>query len=295
MNRQTDVIAQVLHEDAQNASCTMQYADGDVETWPLDPIVLEDARARAAAHVSSQTSGHQSQPQMQRPTFLFPGLRATPFWPCEAFPQTVSVLEAAAPGIRREVLRMLAAVDDSGSSGEEDVDMDAENIAEGRNTPNPRWQPQREGLHEGVWQKLELWAHGSTVAENCAAVPSAAAAVAAAPDAMLQAPGRAALSMMLPGVNVRPHCGPTNHRLRLHLPILLPGDAYTATGLSVAGEERVWVRGKCLIFDDSFEHQVKLTADAVDGSPLVDLARVVLIVDLWHPDASKTGLRPEFI
>lgn len=55
----------------------------------------------------------------------------------------------------------------------------------------------------------------------------------------------------------------------------------------MAGEARDWELHKCLIFDDSFEHEVKLptfTEPEVRDS-LLDEARVVLLLDLWHPDA----------
>ena len=38
---------------------------------------------------------------------------------------------------------------------------------------------------------------------------------------------------------------------------------------------REWAEGRCLIFDDSFEHEVWHEGDS---------DRVVLICDLWHPD-----------
>lgn len=40
--------------------------------------------------------------------------------------------------------------------------------------------------------------------------------------------------------------------------------------------------GKCIVFDDSFEHE------AVNNS---DQPRVVLIVDIWHPDLSDEEVR----
>merc|ERR1740121_2771184 len=100
---------------------------------------------------------------------------------------------------------------------------------------------------------------------------------------------------MMPGVQVHPHCGPTNHRLRLHLPIILPYSALTTSGLSVDGRQLTWERDKCLIFDDSFEHEVHLSTheEAQDeDASLARSVRVVLIVDMWQPDAEAAGLRP---
>ena len=48
-------------------------------------------------------------------------------------------------------------------------------------------------------------------------------------------------------------------------------------GLTVGGVPGTWTPGRCVVFDDAFVH------DAWNDS---DRERVVLIVDLWHPDLS---------
>ena len=47
--------------------------------------------------------------------------------------------------------------------------------------------------------------------------------------------------------------------------------------MRVCSEVRQWREGELLVFDDSFEHEVWNTSDE---------ARLVLIVDLWHPGLS---------
>lgn len=79
------------------------------------------------------------------------------------------------------------------------------------------------------------------------------------------------LSVLAPGTVVKRHCGPTNHKLRLHLGIHIPENC----GIWVAGEERKWQQGKVLVVDDSFEHYVWNN----DSQP-----RAILIVDVWHPN-----------
>jgi aspartyl/asparaginyl beta-hydroxylase (cupin superfamily) len=53
--------------------------------------------------------------------------------------------------------------------------------------------------------------------------------------------------------------------------------------LTVDGQTTTWENGKCLIFDDSYLHSVKHEANK--NSEQED--RVVLIIDLWHPDLSE--------
>jgi aspartyl/asparaginyl beta-hydroxylase (cupin superfamily) len=62
-------------------------------------------------------------------------------------------------------------------------------------------------------------------------------------------------------------------RLRCHLGIEIPGNC----GVRVRGEARTWEAGRCIVFDDSFEHE------AWNHSAQ---RRVVLIIDFWHPGLS---------
>lgn len=78
-------------------------------------------------------------------------------------------------------------------------------------------------------------------------------------------------SAIQPGTYIRPHTGPTNERLRIHLTLLHTGGAK----LRVANEWRTWEEGKAFIFDDSWEHEVIHTGKDI---------RVVVICDIWHPD-----------
>jgi aspartate beta-hydroxylase len=53
-------------------------------------------------------------------------------------------------------------------------------------------------------------------------------------------------------------------------------------GIRVGGEARTWGDGCCIIFDDSFEHEV-WNESAHE--------RIVLIVDVWHPDLSDDEVK----
>jgi aspartate beta-hydroxylase len=50
----------------------------------------------------------------------------------------------------------------------------------------------------------------------------------------------------------------------------------------VGTETRWWEEGKCLVFDDSFDHEVW---------NLSHKPRAVLLVDFWHPDLMPAELR----
>jgi beta-hydroxylase len=73
-------------------------------------------------------------------------------------------------------------------------------------------------------------------------------------DACLAVPGlvNASFSLLQPGTHLYPHRGERVGVLRCHLPLVVPdGDV----GLRIGDETRSWQPGRCLIFDDTFEHE----------------------------------------
>jgi aspartate beta-hydroxylase len=77
---------------------------------------------------------------------------------------------------------------------------------------------------------------------------------------------------MTPGTHIKPHRGTTNLRVLCHLALRIPrGDC----AIRVGGEARPWREGRCIVFDDYYEHEAwNFTAED----------RIVLMLDLWHPD-----------
>ena len=94
-------------------------------------------------------------------------------------------------------------------------------------------------------------------------------------------------SAMAPGTHITPHNGPTNKKLRCHLPLIVPppvrdektGELKHWCRIRVDDEIRPFEEGKCLVFDDSFTHEVW------NDHPTAP--RVVLIFDIWHPDLHR--------
>jgi len=82
--------------------------------------------------------------------------------------------------------------------------------------------------------------------------------------------GESLFSQLAPGTRLAAHCGPTNLRLTCHLPLIIP----ERCSITCGGETRVWEEGRCIVFDDSYEHEV---------SHQGDLPRVVLLVNFFHP------------
>ncbi|XP_053963589.1 aspartyl/asparaginyl beta-hydroxylase isoform X2 [Anastrepha ludens] len=130
----------------------------------------------------------------------------------------------------------------------------------------------------GNWQQFELYARGQQRVQNCRKAPITCGLIEKFSAAAGCRRGQVKFSVMQPGTHVHAHCGPTNCRLRAHLGLVVP----EGTRLRVAEEDRTWTEGQILIFDDSFEHEVWH-----NGSSF----RLVLIVDVWHPDLSAQQRR----
>lgn len=127
----------------------------------------------------------------------------------------------------------------------------------------------------GAWDVAFFYERGRRRHEVCEACPVTTRGI-EGHGAVLTMAGLAYISRMRAGTHIRAHTGPTNLRVRCHLGIRVPdGDC----AIRVENDTRPWEEGKCLVFDDRFEHEAWNRTDQ---------DRVVLIVDLWHPGLSGT-------
>ncbi|XP_075970988.1 aspartyl beta-hydroxylase isoform X2 [Anticarsia gemmatalis] len=133
------------------------------------------------------------------------------------------------------------------------------------------YEKEKEGLKErGEWSQLDLFVRGQEVPNRCKNAPVTCSIVKTEAAAAGCRRGQVKFSAMEAGTHVRPHVGPTNCRLRMHLGLSNTKDTY----IRVDQETRQWQIGKVLMFDDSFEHEVWHNGTGT---------RLVLIVDVWHP------------
>ena len=84
----------------------------------------------------------------------------------------------------------------------------------------------------------------------------------------------AMFSIFEPGKHLKPHRGPYNGVLRLHLGLIVPETPPQTVAIRVDNEICQWAEGKVLIFDDSYEHEAWNHSEAT---------RVVLFVDFVKP------------
>eukprot|EP00811_Abedinium_folium_P025050 NODE_3552_length_2019_cov_13.825581.p1 GENE.NODE_3552_length_2019_cov_13.825581~~NODE_3552_length_2019_cov_13.825581.p1 ORF type:complete len:592 (-),score=106.90 NODE_3552_length_2019_cov_13.825581:243-1964(-) len=177
------------------------------------------------------------------------GLTARPFWPAEAF-AWAAALEAAAPIIAEEFAVLFAA--------KETV---CDDLA-------PGWRIMSI-IAEGCWH-MNARCCRATVEHLLRADVGIGCAFC-----------HAYFSMLMPGAQIRPHCGASNAKLRAQLVLRgSAGGGLESGALSVAGEARPWEDGKLLVFDDSLKHTVSVAEDAASQP-------VVLFFDFWHPELKE--------
>ncbi len=146
--------------------------------------------------------------------------------------------------------------------------------------------PDNDNLAEnGTWNTFFFYKNGVQYFENQQKCPITSQLLKNIPGVDIA--GRAYFSAMTPGTHISTHCGPHNFKLRTHLGLVVPEGAI----IRVGANEQPWIEGKCMVFDDSFDHEVWNKGDTT---------RIVLILDTWNPSLTKEEIlaleyiNPEF-
>jgi len=131
--------------------------------------------------------------------------------------------------------------------------------------PSDNFDPWIQGrMHDGGWSVFGLFALGQKIQEACASCPNTVLALEQIPGLSM-----AGFSRLGPRTHVKAHCGWAASVYRLHLPLVVP----PGCRLRVAGESRSWEEGKCLVFDDTIEHEAWNDSDRPRGVLLLDFLR----------------------
>ena len=198
---------------------------------------------------------------------MFPGLAHRPFHTAAGHP-AVAMLEAACTDIASEAL----ALDDSAHL---DYTIASRALRSWRRPQS--WLRRR--APPRAWTVYLFHHMGVCVEDLRGRCPRTLAVIAALPGVCLDYPwGDSLFSVQGPHSRLPAHCSVDNLRLRCHLALRIPAGA----GMRVGGETRQWQEGRCLLFEDSFEHEVWNPSDQ---------RRLVLIVDLWHPGLTALEIR----
>jgi aspartate beta-hydroxylase len=199
----------------------------------------------------------------QQPRFLyFAGVPSQPYYPRERFPW-LDALEDATPAIRGELEALLL----QGQPMEAFLGPQASQSTEE--------MLRSSGGHPAAWDAWFFYRHGERHDDHCARCPNTAGLLDTLPLVRIRDHAPETLfSVLAPGTHILPHRGVTNTRLVTHLPLIIPLDC----ALQVGGEIHAWREGKCITFDDTFEHEAWNRSEQT---------RVVLILDSWNPDLTE--------
>jgi len=229
--------------------------------------VLESARAKYGSAELGRVEGPiraaaglepmaETGEELRYPEGLFvPGLKSAP-WHSRDWLPDVALLEVAAPDMRAELKALLQrGVGFQPFDEGEDYGFTPENI-------------------EGQWNVFYVFLGCREVPEMATMCPKTAAALRTLPNLAMAA----MFSALTPGTHLWAHCGPTNAVISLSMGLIVPPGCVIRVGT----EERTWQEGVCLVFDDTYEHEVWNRGTGT---------RFIMLVDVWHPELTPIERR----
>ncbi|WP_103670200.1 aspartyl/asparaginyl beta-hydroxylase domain-containing protein [Pseudanabaena sp. BC1403] len=125
-------------------------------------------------------------------------------------------------------------------------------------------------LYGKGWQTFGLYGFGMKLGKNCKICPETTKLVNKIPNMVT-----AGFSSLAPNAHIAPHTGYPDGVLRCHLGLV----GCDGCSLRVGDEVREWQEGKCLVFDDTTEHEAWNRGDRT---------RVILLID-FKMDALSTN------
>jgi aspartyl/asparaginyl beta-hydroxylase (cupin superfamily) len=190
--------------------------------------------------------------------FYFPGVRSYPFWESESSRkniQALKILENNYRAIKDEYMSVI-------------TNKQLEN--------DYKYTDHEKFLHQGNWEWYSYLNKGKKLDQfksNFPRTNDILEEINNTGEIMTNLPfSYCFFSKLAPNSDISAHYGPCNIRLRIHLGIDVPADCF----IQVGGVERKWEEGKCIMFDDTYLHEVK------NKNPT--LSRTILLLDIWHPD-----------
>lgn len=299
----------MLQSAIANADCGTPFSTAMAVQWILRELKSHDSVPESLSRVYSwlrelSQSSNQSYPtsvlvppsKWQRGCpEVIPGLRSMPWWRTtfgfviDDVADIVARLEAAGPKILEELLNAKSMVkfQEYRAPKFKNVEKKADEIfsssggqvmltgkSEGSISPLGE-----KGTSKGDWNVLYLDLHGiSTVrSEAVEYFPFTSSVL----DSIPRKYGHSLFSTLQSNTHVSVHTGPTNRKLRIQLPLLVPSQKGSCR-LRVGPEVCELQQFKCLVFDDSYQHEAWNDSNE---------PRIVLIMDIWHPDLSDLEIK----
>jgi aspartate beta-hydroxylase len=199
----------------------------------------------------------------QKPKFLyFPGVPSQAYYGRDRFPWQAE-LEAATDVIREELLSVLA------------ENRPLQPFLGEQSADDLKGHLRSSGVQPAAWDAYFFYRHGDRFDEHHRLCPRTSAVLEQVPLVRIRDHAPETLfSVLRPGTHILPHRGVTNTRLVTHLPLVVPPHC----AINVGGELHEWKEGRCVTFDDTFEHEAWNRSETT---------RVVVIMDSWNPDLTE--------
>jgi beta-hydroxylase len=118
------------------------------------------------------------------------------------------------------------------------------------------------------WKTFILYGFGRKAERNCRQCPQTTRVLETIPH--LQT---AMFSIVAPGYHIPPHRGVTKGVIRIHLGLIVPKRSEQCF-IRVGDQVRHWEEGKCIVLDDTYDHEVWNNTEEL---------RVVLFIDVERP------------
>jgi hypothetical protein len=211
-----------------------------------------DVKALLDAYLATGNPHTENLNTAQSPTvFAIPGLRASPVW--SGLDAVTEELLSSVDAIREEFKNVL---NSQGLSVSDKI---------------------TSSVRSGSWNVFYLVEEGLWNETLCDLCPLTQSLISKLP-LVLCSMGYAYFSVITPGTVIKPHYGSTNAKLRIQLPL----EGHKDCNLIVNNETYNYEAGKCLVFDDSYLHEV-IHASTTES-------RIVLVLDIWHPDLTTDDI-----
>ncbi len=122
------------------------------------------------------------------------------------------------------------------------------------------------------WRMYIMKAYGHVSHQNLLRCPTMRALLEDCPEVL-----SATYSFLAPGKHVPEHRGPFRGILRFHLGLSMPRDGNGNLGAVLWIDRKPYLldNGECLLWDDTYPHELLNTTDQV---------RAVLLLDVWRPE-----------
>ncbi|MEO1730392.1 MAG: aspartyl/asparaginyl beta-hydroxylase domain-containing protein [Pseudomonadota bacterium] len=143
--------------------------------------------------------------------------------------------------------------------------------------------PDHKGIvKDNAWRSFFLIGYGHRVEPNMARAPKTAELVSRIPGL-----NSAFFSILAPGTVITPHRGVTKAFVTAHLGLSVPTEREQCW-MRVDDQRLSWEEGKLLIFDDTYEHEVRNDTDETRIILLCQIARPLRAPGTWFAKALMT-------